>query len=495
MALAEERYNRRSRPSETRTLAAQCLDARVREVAYVLVVDDDQLICDLLVNIAEKFGHQANCAFTLAVALDEVSSKPYDVVFLDINMPDGSGLNILSQVRQAGSAPEVIIVTGLGDPDGAEIAIRNGAWDYIQKSSSTKEITLALIRALQYRDEKKARVPLSVLKTGGIVGSSEEIISCLDIMAQAANSDASVLIAGETGTGKELFARAIHENSSRAMHNFVVVDCTALPETLVESVLFGYEKGAFTGADRSRDGLVRQAHRGTLFLDEIGELPVSLQKTFLRVLQEHRFRAVGGESEVESDFRLVAATNQNLDKMVEGGSFRTDLLFRIRTFAIELPPLRARRKDIKELAIHFMTKFAERYKIGIKGFSPEFFDALIAYDWPGNVRELLSAMEWAITVARQEPTLFPKHLPTEIRVKLARSSVKAPVSAGEEDLTLTLRPIESYRDQMESQYLQELVAATKGDIRAACRISGLSRSRLYALLKKHNVTVSGKGNN
>jgi two-component system NtrC family response regulator len=204
---------------------------------------------------------------------------------------------------------------------------------------------------------------------------------------------------------------------------------------------------------------------------------------------------VGGESEVESDFRLVAATNQNLDKMVEGGRFRTDLLFRIRTFTIELPPLRARRKDIKELAIHFMTKFAERYKTGIKGFSPEFFDALIAYDWPGNVRELLSAMEWAITVARQEPTLFPKHLPTEIRVKLARSSVKAPVSAGEEDLTLTLRPIESYRDQMESQYLQELVAATKGDIRAACRISGLSRSRLYALLKKHNVAVSGKGNN
>ena len=464
-------------------------------MASVLVVDDDQLICDLLIDIAEKFGHQAGCASTLAAALDEVSSKPYDVVFLDINMPDGSGLNILSQIRQAGSAPEVIIVTGLGDPDGAEIAIRNGAWDYIQKSSSIKEITLALVRALQYREEKKARAPLSVLKTGGIVGSSDQILSCLTIMAQAATSDASVLIAGETGTGKELFARAIHENSSRVGHNFVVVDCTALPETLVESVLFGYEKGAFTGADRSRDGLVRQAHHGTLFLDEIGELPVSLQKTFLRVLQEHRFRPVGGESEVESDFRLVAATNQNLDKMVEGGRFRTDLLFRIRTFAIELPPLRARRKDIKDLAIHFMTKFAERYKIGIKGFSPEFFDALIAYDWPGNVRELLSAMEWAITVARQEPTLFPKHLPTEIRVKLARSSVKAPVGAGEEGMALTLRPIESYRDQMESQYLQELAAATKGDIRAACRISGLSRSRLYALLKKHNVAVPGKGNN
>jgi two-component system, NtrC family, response regulator len=464
-------------------------------VADVLVVDDDELICDLLIDVVEKLGHHAQCAYTLAEALEQASLKPYDVVFLDINMPDGSGLGVLSRIRQTGSAPEVIIITGLGDPDGAEIAIRNGAWDYIQKSSSIKEITLALIRALQYRDEKKARAPLSALKTGGIVGSSEEIISCLDTMAQAASSDASVLIGGETGTGKELFARAIHENSSRATHNFVVVDCTALPETLVESVLFGYEKGAFTGADRSRDGLVRQAHRGTLFLDEIGELPLSLQKTFLRVLQEHRFRPVGGESEVESDYRLVAATNQNLDKLVASGRFRMDLLFRIRTFTIELPALRMRRKDVKELAIHFMTKFCERYKIGTKGFSPEFFDALIAYDWPGNVRELLSAMEWAITVAKQEPTLFPKHLPTEIRVKVARSSVKAPANGEVGSLTTALCPIELYRDQMESQYLQELVAATRGDMRAACRISGLSRSRLYALLKKHNVAVPSKGNN
>jgi two-component system NtrC family response regulator len=178
--------------------------------------------------------------------------------------------------------------------------------------------------------------------------------------------------------------------------------------------------------------------------------------------------------------------------MVETGRFRTDLLFRIRTFTLQLPALRNRRKDIKELAIHFMTKFCDRYQIGTKGFSPEFFDALIAYDWPGNVRELLSAMEWAITVAKLEPTLFPKHLPTEIRVKVARSSVKTSAHAGGEDLALTLRPIESYREQMESQYLHELVGATKGDIKAACRISGLSRSRLYALLKKYNVSLPTK---
>jgi len=462
-------------------------------MATVLVVDDDQLICDLLTDVVEKLGHRAYCAYTLAAAVEEASSKPYDVVFLDINMPDGNGLDVLSQIGKAGAAPEVIIITGLGDPDGAEIAIRNGAWDYIQKSSSTKDVTLTLTRALQYR-EKKGRAPLALLKRSGIVGSSDEMSSCLNVLAQAAGSDASVLITGETGTGKELFARALHENSSRFAHNFVVVDCTALPETLVESVLFGYEKGAFTGADRSRDGLIRQANRGTLFLDEIGELPLVLQKSFLRVLQEHRFRPVGGESEIESDFRLVCATNQNCDKMAETGRFRTDLLFRIRTFTIELPALRSRRGDIKELAIHFMTKFCDRYQIGTKGFSPEFFDALVAYDWPGNVRELLSAMEWAITVARHEPTLFPKHLPTEIRVRVARSSVKSASVGAREDAGPTLRPIESYRDQMESQYLQELVTATKGDIKSACRISGLSRSRLYALLKKHSVGLPIKEN-
>jgi two-component system NtrC family response regulator len=191
---------------------------------------------------------------------------------------------------------------------------------------------------------------------------------------------------------------------------------------------------------------------------------------------------------------LVAATNQKLDEMTETGRFRMDLLFRIRTFTIELPPLRRRKNDVKELALHFMTKSCGRYNIGTKGFSPEFFDALITYDWPGNVRELLSAMEWAITVARHEPTLYPKHLPTEIRVKLARASVKVPSRTGAEASAVTLRPIESHRAQAEAQYLNELMVATKGDIKAACRISGLSRSRLYALMKKHNVkAVFGKG--
>ena len=235
------------------------------------------------------------------------------------------------------SSPEIIVITGMGHPDEAELAIKSGAWDYIEKPASFEAIKLPLIRALEYRAERKPKAP-TVLKRNGIIGDSEEITACLELLSQAADSDANVLITGETGTGKELFAKVIHANSRRAKSNFVVVDCTALPETLVESVLFGHARGAFTGAETSEEGLVRQAHGGTLFLDEIGELPVLIQKRFLRVIQEHRFRAVGGRREISSDFRLMAATNRDLEDMVREGRFREDLLFRLRTIADRFAP-------------------------------------------------------------------------------------------------------------------------------------------------------------
>ena len=469
-------------------------------MATILIIDDDTLMCDTMTRLIKRIGHDTLCAQTLRDGLALASSQPCDVVFLDVRMPDGNGLELLPTLDALPAAPEVIIMTGFGDPNGAELAIKSGAWDYIEKSSSIKEITLSLERALQYRQQKitvAGTRAVAALKRQQIIGSSPKLAACLDLVAQAASSDVNVFLTGETGTGKELFARAVHENSSRARGNFVVVDCTALPETLVESLLFGHEKGSFTGAEKSRDGLVRQAHCGTLFLDEVGELPLMMQKAFLRVLQEHRFRPVGGSREIDSDFRLVAATNRNLEQMVERGQFREDLLFRLRSFVIELPPLRERPEDIQELARYYADLFCERYGLAPKGFSPEFINILLAFTWPGNVREFVHTMERVLAAARFEPTLFTKHLPTNIRIEVTRAAVEhdsplAPPASG--GTVQNLLKLNDYRDAVyndaEKNYLYDLLALAGQNIPEACRVSGLSQSRLYALLKKHGITRS-----
>jgi len=460
-------------------------------MAKILIIDDDKMVCDTLSQAVKGMGHEAEYALTLGEGMEKATSGHYDVIFLDVRLPDGSGLEALPRIRELPLSPEVIIITGYGDPSGAELAIKSGAWDYMEKPLSLKVITFSLMRVLQYRDAKKGKRSPLALKLEGIVGSSPRMKVCYELLAQAAGSDANVLITGETGTGKELFARAIHNNSSRAKKSFVVIDCTALPATLVESMLFGYEKGAFTGADRSQDGLIKEADGGTLFLDEVGELPLSLQKPFLRVLQEKTFRPIGSKKEIRSDFRLIAATNRDLDKMVEAGRFRKDLLYRLRSFIIEIPPLREHIEDVKELAIYHMAKLCEHYGVKNKGFSPEFFDALMAYDWPGNVRELINALEWALTVAINEPILFPEHLPTYIRIQLMRTKATREDPGMEEPSgrpRKELPTLKEFRKKMDRQYLKDLLSLTQGDIKEACRISGLSRSRLYALLKEHQLT-------
>ncbi|MFC1811332.1 sigma-54-dependent transcriptional regulator [Thermodesulfobacteriota bacterium] len=466
-------------------------------MANILIIDDDRAICKALVGVVSRIGYDAAYAVTLKEGLNMVSSGLYDVVFLDVRLPDGNGLDALPEIRRSSSSPEVIIITGEGDPDGAELAIKSGAWDYIEKPLSIEVMTLPLMRALQYRDEKRIKKPPVAIKRERIIGDSPEMKHCLDLLVQAAQSDAGVLITGETGTGKELFANAIHENSIRCSHNFVVVDCAALPKTLVESVLFGHEKGAFTGADRTTEGLVKQADGGTLFLDEVGELPMSIQRSFLRVLQERRFRPVGGRREIESDFRLIAATHRDLDQAVQDGKFRQDLLFRIRSIVIELPPLRERAKDIKQLAMYFMTKFCDRYETATKGFSPEFNEALAVYAWPGNVRELDSCLKSILTTAGDAPILYPKHLPTYIRAKMARESVgkKDKRTREQEKKGSSAETLEKFKDframtlgEAEKAYLRNLMPLTQWNIPAACQMSGLSRPRLYALLKKHEIT-------
>ncbi|MEN6440401.1 MAG: sigma-54 dependent transcriptional regulator [Syntrophobacter sp.] len=469
-------------------------------MARILIIDDDESMCYALSRIVSRMGHSAACANTISEGLDMAAGGDIDVVYLDVRMPDGNGLEALPKVRGGPSSPEVIIITGFGDPDGAEMAIKSGAWDYIEKGCSSKEMSLPLLRALEYRKEKKVAAAKSIisLKREEIIGGSPELGACLDLLAQAAATDANVLISGETGTGKELFARAIHRNSSRAEGAFVVVDCATLPETLVESVLFGHEKGSFTGAEKAQEGLIRQAGGGTLFLDEVGELPFSTQKAFLRVLQEHRFRPVGSRREIESDFRLIAATNRNLDQMAQNIQFREDLLFRLKTFVIEVPPLRERTEDIKELARYHIDRFCERNGLTPKGFSPEFIDTLKAYHWPGNVRELVNALDRAVTAAHFEATLFPKHLPLDIRIRKARAVVvhKGPVENAAETGPMpgTLPRIQDFREmayvQAEKHYLEDLMTLCEGNVKEACRIAGISQSRLYALLQKYNIRVS-----
>jgi two-component system, NtrC family, response regulator len=462
-------------------------------MAKILVIDDDDLVAESILNVAQTLGHETQSSACLKDGMMRLRSEPFDLVFLDVQLPDGSGLDKLKDIRKAEREPEVIIITGFGDAEGAELAIKSGVWDYLQKPLSAKTIRLPIERALQYR-EKKRGPSLLALRREGLIGESARMKTCYDGLAQAASSDANVLITGETGTGKELFAWAIHKNSSRNEHDFVIVDCAALPETLVESTLFGHIKGAFTGAESAREGLIKQADAGTLFLDEVGELPLGIQKAFLRVLQEKRFRPVGGGRELESDFRLIAATNRDLPSLVRDGRFREDLLFRLRTLSIDVPPLREHLEDLRDLTLSYTARICHHYKIGMKGFSPGFWNVLGDYDWPGNVRELIQALERAVLDAKDEPMLFAKHLPLNIRVQVARASIeKRRPNAREREpegpnQTLDWEAARSASlERFEQAYLTDLIKASGGSVPKACRMSGLSRARLYALLKKNGI--------
>ena len=468
-------------------------------MANVLIIDDDRSLCRMLSDLVAGMNHSAKGAVTLAEGIDKAHRGAYDVVLLDVRLPDGDGLEQLPTIRQIYPFPEVIVMTGDADQDGAELAIKSGAWDYIQKPLTRKDVMLSLKRVFQYRSgSRKISATAESLQLDNIVGNSPRMRTCYESLALAANCETNVLITGETGTGKELFAHAIHMNSRRSRNNFVVVDCAALPETLVESTLFGHEKGAFTGADRCQEGLVKQADGGTLFLDEVGELSLPIQRAFLRVLQERRFRPVGGQKEINSDFRLVAATNRNLEQMVASKKFRRDLLYRLPSITIDLPPLRRRVDDIKELVIYYINRYCNRYGMAEKRFSKEFFATLSAYHWPGNVRELVNAVENVIAIAEDGGELLPQHLPLSIRSAVARASVSVRDTAGQaalptllgdiSPLDLTLKDCREYiAREAEKAYLQQLMSISGNDMRNSCQLAGLSRPRLYALLKKHHI--------
>lgn len=457
-------------------------------MANILVVDDDTTLCKMLTNALGRLGHSITTDSTLNHGIKLGRQSPVDIVLLDVQLPDGNGLSWLPDFANLPSAPEVIIMTGLGDPDGAKLAIELGAWNYLEKPHIIQNLPLTIARSLQYRKEKLAvkEKPI-VLKREKITGNSPALIDSLNLVAAASSNDASVLIGGETGTGKEVFAHTIHDNSKRADENFVIVDCTSLPEHLIESILFGHKKGAFTGADRSREGLISIANNGTLFLDEIGELSLPLQKKFLRVLQERTYLPVGEEYERTSNFRLISATNRNLEEMVAQGLFRKDLLFRLKTFTINLPPLRMRTEDIRDLSNVFTSKFCDRLQIEPKGISSEFIDHLTAYSWPGNIRELQQVLEQVIATHTMQPTLLEYHLPQHIRIANAQATItkdsvqkNRPARTGQCPLNW-----KQFKEEGEKSYITDLMSYCDKNISQAINISGLSRARIYQLIKRY----------
>jgi len=483
-------------------------------MATILIVDDDLEICETLTSLATRLSHRCQSAQSLGAARVAVRERPFDIVFLDVRLPDGNGLDLLPQLMAIADPPEIIILTGKGDPDGAELAIQGGAWDYILKPSSVREITLTLGRALKYREEKLGKTETDTLNTGKVIGTGPRMKACFQLMAQAARSDSALLITGETGTGKELCARTIHDNSRRAGGKFVFVDCGSLTESLVESTLFGHRKGAFTGAQDSRIGLVKLADNGTLFLDEIGEMPLSIQKAFLRVLQERTFRAVGDTVEQTSNFRLIAATNRNLDEMVENHEFRSDLLFRITTMRLPLPPLRQRPEDIRALVQFKAKQLCLQYGMAEKSIDEDFLLTLERYGWPGNVRELFNIIERALITAGTEKKLFAMHLPRQLRIQVAKeqirqmtgSQVLAEGGNGEPDEEVRkigqeifqdifdrpLPTLKAFKGTSEKIYLGELIRQCNGDVARILAISGLSRSHFYALLKKYELSIQAE---
>ncbi len=461
-------------------------------MANVLIVDDDPIFFEPLVFYIKNIGHACDVGQTLAKGKEMAAANEYDIIFLDIILPDGSGLDAIGTFKGMPHSPEIIIITGRADLAGAEQALIDGALDYLEKPPSYRQLSLLLERALQYRVQKQKFSETRLFQRDAVIGNDSCLRQCLEVIARAAPTEGSVLITGETGTGKELMAQAVHLNSKRSKGRLVTVDCTNLPPTLAETLLFGHVKGTFTGAVNDREGLIQQAVGGTLYLDEVGDLHPTVQKSLLGVLQKKTYRPLGAKRSKTSDFRVVSSTNKDLSNLVEQNQFRKDLYYRLAGFHVQLPPLRERAGDIKALVNHYVSKICEDLGIHVKGLSQEFLYQLPDYDWPGNVRELINVLHTSIANAMSAPVLYPHHLPVEIRVHLRKKSLKeTQVKTGGRSPaevifdTDRFPTLNEYKMITVSSYLDKLITLSDGDANRACEISGVSRSGLYHILNKH----------
>jgi two-component system response regulator HydG len=443
----------------------------------ILVVDDERSITEALELILGDHGYHVETAQTVAEAERLVAARPFQLIFTDLRLPDASGIELLTRVKTESPASEVVLMTGHGSLDVTIEAIKRGAYYYLEKPFTPEQVVVLAERALQFaavREENRAlrRTLRADGAPFGIIGRSPQMLQIFETIRATAPSDASVLIEGESGTGKELVAQAFHQQGSRAQRPFTRINCAAIPRDLIESELFGYKKGAFTGADRDKRGLIEATQGGTLLLDEIAEMPVHLQTKLLRVLQERRLRRLGDELEITVDFRLVAATNRNTLQAVEEGTLRKDLYFRISTIKIEMPPLRERPDDLAVLAEHFLLLYAEKYHKPVRDISAETFALLARYDWPGNVRELESVVERSVLFC-QGAHLTPKDLPAHLQ------------GAHASRLHWAIPPHMSL-EEIEEEVIAQTLERTGGNVKKTAEILKLHRPTLYRKIKRMN---------
>lgn len=460
-------------------------DKKTFDGAVLLVVDDEPEHLLSLRRLFEREGATVHTAGSGELALDVVRKEPIDLILSDLMMPGMSGQDLLRAARAIRAEVDVVVMTAYATVENAVEAMREGAYDFIQKPFKTALILRVVERALErqalraenvmLRKELAEASPDSV-RGRPIIGRSPAMLATLETVQQAAPSTATVMLLGESGTGKELLARALHEQSNRIEGPFVVVNCAALPETILESELFGYEKGAFTGATQAKEGRIQRADGGTLFLDEVGELSAPVQAKLLRVLQENEIERLGGHEPIAVDFRLVSATNRDLETAVKEGTFREDLYYRLNVIEVRLPPLRERPEDILLIAEHFIRRYAQKNAKTVFGLTEEARDMLLRYRWPGNVRELENVVERAVVLTRDE-VIGAKNLPVPVQ--------NAEAAQGEihRQGKKVIIPLGTKLDEVERFMIRETLEETGGDKSLAAQLLGIAARTIYRKLE------------
>jgi len=445
----------------------------------ILIVDDDAGHRSMLHTLMKGWGYELAEADDGAMAVAMIKERSFDVVLMDLKMVHMSGVEALEKIKVYNPAVPVIIMTAYSSVETAVATLKKGAYDYLTKPLDFEKLKRTLARIIESMNLREENRSLKE-KLGhrfsreNIVGNSPAMTRLLETVEQAAPSEANILLFGESGTGKELIAGAIHYNSSRRDFPFVKINCAAITETLLESELFGHERGAFTGADKKKKGQFVQAHNGSILLDEISEMPLTMQAKLLRVLQEREVTPVGGERSIPVDVRIIAATNKDLTGLVSRNAFRQDLFFRLNVVKLDLPPLRERREDIPELAHHFLELFAAKNKKSISGFTPDAMDALLKYPWPGNVRELMNTIERAAVLSRSE------YLSLQDFPLIAPAAEPPPAPQTPETNPLPLA-------EVEKQAILTTLAAVDGNRSEAARRLGITRKTLLKKLKEYGV--------